>query len=598
MRNSRMELESDQRNEFIDLILNMTLELLKTQLWMRLFFVLALLSSTHFSFSQNDSVINLGKQLILENKLDEAISHYEKHLALTNESSERIRLLLDIGTVYKLKLDFDEAYDYYDKALQWIDKTENKELKFLYHVKMMEFYRKRGMYIEVIRHQEDAELLLRENTIREAYLASYYNRRAALFNQHFGIQDSIIKYAEKSLEISKRINDKDNIFYSTLEIASVYDTRKDYSRAIGYFEDLIKYAKQNHLVQHQADVLINYSNTLIKDDQLEKALEVSLEGFEFATKHELLYHQIILSINVYETYEKIGDHEKAYDYLLKRIVLTDRYNSLEHDKYLFELEEKYKLKEKENEIRISALELKNKNEALTSSNTKLLVTIGLLLIVALITVLIFFFLRKSKASNKKLTVLSQENEFLLSEANHRINNNLQLVVILITDQLKKSNQEGKLEIKNILTKVEAISTLHKHLYKNEDKDMINIKNYLNDIRLSFFEVFKDNQVTTHFNMESIKITSDNAMYMGLLLTELLINSIKHAFSSQDVKKIELSVQKKNSLLVFHYRDNGKRSLHKSIKPKLVDKICRQSDIPYTIDTSNGFSFSFQIALPK
>jgi two-component sensor histidine kinase len=593
-----MELESDQRNEFIDLILNMTLELLKTQLWMRLFFVLALLSSTHFSFSQNDSVINLGKQLILENKLDEAISHYEKHLALTNESSERIRLLLDIGTVYKLKLDFDEAYDYYDKALQWIDKTENKELKFLYHVKMMEFYRKRGMYIEVIRHQEDAELLLRENTIREAYLASYYNRRAALFNQHFGIQDSIIKYAEKSLEISKRINDKDNIFYSTLEIASVYDTRKDYSRAIGYFEDLIKYAKQNHLVQHQADVLINYSNTLIKDDQLEKALEVSLEGFEFATKHELLYHQIILSINVYETYEKIGDHEKAYDYLLKRIVLTDRYNSLEHDKYLFELEEKYKLKEKENEIRISALELKNKNEALTSSNTKLLVTIGLLLIVALITVLIFFFLRKSKASNKKLTVLSQENEFLLSEANHRINNNLQLVVILITDQLKKSNQEGKLEIKNILTKVEAISTLHKHLYKNEDKDMINIKNYLNDIRLSFFEVFKDNQVTTHFNMESIKITSDNAMYMGLLLTELLINSIKHAFSSQDVKKIELSVQKKNSLLVFHYRDNGKRSLHKSIKPKLVDKICRQSDIPYTIDTSNGFSFSFQIALPK
>jgi two-component sensor histidine kinase len=576
----------------------MTLELLKTQLWMKLFFVLVLLCSTHFSFSQNDSVINLGKQLILENRLDDAISHYEKHLALINESSERIRLLLDMGTVYKLKLNFEEAYDCYDKALQWIDKTGNKELKFLYHVKMMEFYRKRGLYPEMIKQQEEAEILRNKNTISEAYLASYYGRRAALFNQHFGIQDSIMKYAEKSLEISKRLNDKDNVFYSTLEIASVYDRRKEYAKALFYYKDLLKYARENRLIQHQADAYINYSTTLIKVGQLNKALEVSLEGFEFAKKHELLYHEIILSINVYETYEKIDDHEKAYDYLVKRIELTDRYNEIEHDKNLFELEEKYKLTEKENEIRISALELKTKNEALTSSNTKLMVAVGLLLIVALITVLIFFFLRRSKASNKKLTVLSQENKFLLSEANHRINNNLQLVVILIADQLKKSNEEGKLEIKNILTKVEAISTLHKHLYKNEDKDKIDIKNYLNDIRLSFFEVFKDNQVTTHFNMESIKITSDNAMYIGLLLTELLINSIKHAFSSQDLKEIALTVQKKNSLLVFHYRDNGKRSLHKSIKPKLVDKICRQSDIPYTIDTSNGFNFSFQIAVPK
>ncbi len=574
------------------------MELLKTPPRMRLFFVLLLLVVFQSSFAQNDSIIHRGQQLVLENKLDQAISHYQRHLALTDVKSERIRLLLDIGTVYKLQLNFDEAYDYYDKALQSIEQTGNAELKFLYHVRMMEFYRKRGMYPEMIKHQEDAELLRNKNAISDTYLASYYGRRAALFSQHFGINDSILKYAEKSLSLAKKINDKDNVFYATLEIASVYERSGQYKTAILHFEDLVTYAKTNNLIQHLADVYINYSNALIRDGQLDKALDVSLEGLEFATGNELLYHEIILSINVYETYKKLGDHEKAYDYLLKRIVLTDEYNIIEHDKYLFELEEKYKLTEKENEIRISALELKNKNEALTSSNTKLMVALGLLLIVALITVLIFFFLNRSKASNKKLTALSQENEFLLSEANHRINNNLQLVVILITDQLKKSSEGGRLELKNILTKVEAISTLHKHLYKNEDKNEIDVKNYLSDIKSSFFEVFKDNQVVTRFNLESIKLTSDIAMYMGLLLTELLINTLKHAFGSQDVKEIGLTVVEKNAMLYFHYHDNGKLSRNKKVEPKLIDKICRQSDISYKIDTSKGFSFSFNIKLPR
>jgi tetratricopeptide (TPR) repeat protein len=221
------------------------------------------------------------------------------------------------------------------------------------------------------------------------------------------------------------------------------------------------------LIQHQADVYINYSNALIKDGHLERALTVCLEALDFTAKHKLLHNEITIAINVYETYKKQGNHEKAYDYLLQRIILTETYNLKKHDNFLFELEEKYKLADKENQIKINSLELKNKNEALTSSNTKLIIAVGLLLIVALITVFIFFFLRKSKAINKKLTLLSQENEFLLSEANHRINNNLQLVVILISDQLKRSSEEGRLEIKNILSKVEAISTLHKHLYKNE-----------------------------------------------------------------------------------------------------------------------------------
>lgn len=563
---------------------------------MKYLFIFLSLFILQLSSSQNDSVFNIGKALVYKNKLDQAITHYNTYLIKPKSSEEKIKLLLALADVYKLKLDYNKTNSYLTKANNEISKTDNKQLKFLYHVKMIEFYRKRGLYIEAIKHQEIGEALRKENTINEAYLASYYGRRASLFSQHFGIEDSIIKYAKKSLTLAEKLEDKDNVFYSKLEIASVYDRRKEYKKALVYFEELIEYAKQNNLIQHQADVYINYTNALISDNQLEKALAESLVALDFAKENNLLYNEITIAINVYETYKKLGNHLKAYDYLLYRIILTEKYNVKQHDKYLFELEERYKLSEKENQIKIKTLEIDNKNKALASNKTNLFISIGLLLIAIITTVLIAYFLKKSKENNKKLQSLSKENEFLLNEANHRINNNLQLVIILISDQLKLSDKSESFEIKNILTKVKAIATLHKHLYKNEDKKKIDLHNYLSDVMVSFFAVFKENEIKTKFSIVSIEVPTDYAMYFGLLLTELAINSVKHAFINQENKEISFNLLHKDNGLYFDYFDNGNTALNKTLKPKLIDKLCRQLDVNYNINTSNGFNFSFKIII--
>lgn len=69
--------------------------------------------------------------------------------------------------------------------------------------------------------------------------------------------------------------------------------------------------------------------------------------------------------------------------------------------------------------------------------------IGLFFLAITVVTLIAYLLNKSKKDNRKLKVLSQENEFLLSEANYGINNNLQLVAILISNQLKKATVKKK-----------------------------------------------------------------------------------------------------------------------------------------------------------
>ena len=558
---------------------------------MKYLFILCLFFQ--FGFSQNDSIIATGENLTDQNKFEEAITHYKEKLLLPKNEVQKAKILLGLADIYKLQLKYKISNTYFLQAFQVIKKTGNKELEFLYHVKMSEFYRKRGLFSEADEQLKMAEVISKHATINDTYLSRFYSRKAALFTEHFFQKDSTFFYANKALKLAQKNNDKDLIFYSTLEIAGVFEERKDYKKAIQYLENLIESAKTNNFVQQQTDAQINYTRLLIKDNQLKKALQECLKALDFSKKNNLFFGEMLFTDNIRNIYEKLGNMSKAYEYSKKRTKLTEEYYKKEHDKFLFELEEKYKLSTKDNEIKIKNLEIANANKALVSSKLKLYISIALFLLAIAIAVFISYYLNKTKQSNVKLHSLSLENKFLLSEANHRINNNLQLIIILISDQLKKlpKNQQG--ELKNVLKKIDSIATLHSHLYKNPDKSTVDSQKYLNEIVINFNELFKENGIIADIHIDSILIATDFAMYLGLLLTELCINSLKHAFDDQEIKKISFELKLINGEMVFLYSDNGNQKENQNIQPKLIDKLCRQLKLNYTINTLDGFSFFFK-----
>ncbi|MNT69168.1 hypothetical protein D3C72_2074660 [compost metagenome] len=85
------------------------------------------------------------------------------------------------------------------------------------------------------------------------------------------------------------------------------------------------------------------------------------------------------------------------------------------------------------------------------------------------------------------------------------------------------------------------------------------------------------------------------MYIGLLVTELCINSLKHAFQHQNDKNIQLKILQEGGLIYFDYSDNGE-SKNEINQLNLVEKLCRQLRIDYRIETGNGFKFSFKMKL--
>lgn len=502
---------------------------------------------------------------------------------------KRVKSLKEKGKI-------DSSYYFLEQAKSKIFQRRNKDSILLYHTLNIELARFDNQRYLTDQNTAKAEDFMAKNstTIFDKNILAYYlNRKLAVFSQyHFANQDTIqlaLGLTDEILSLKDSINDKSIIAYTLNEKAQLHYYYINKDKGYKYFDEAFKYSKKNDLFEAQIDIGINLASFYERSEQLVEAIEVLEELYSIANEKNMLWQSKQISNYLSRAYYNNGEFEKAYNYKSEELLNTEKYNNLNTSKLIEDAEYKIRIKNKD-----ELLSLKEKQISNARINLYLVSTILFLLAVVLIGIL--FYNKKIIKKNTKLTKLYEENIFLLSEANHRINNNLQLVVILISDQLKKYSRKDQQNIKSILSKVESISTLHRHLYKNEDKRLIEINKYLDEIIINFDTTFTANNIKIKQRVEAFKLPTDFAMYLGLLLTELCINSIKHAFNHQTNKIIKFEVKNNNNCLELNYQDNGSGDINNEIKPKLIDKICRQLKVNYTINIENGFKFSFTTIL--
>src|SRR5690606_4213071 len=280
-------------------------------------------------------------------------------------------------------------------------------------------------------------------------------------------------------------------------------------------------------------------------------------------------------------YQMLGDSTNYYKYrFLNRDEALKAQKEYSETQYK-DLQLKYQIKEKD-----ALIDKKNTEQK------------ELLFLIFGITVLFLFaglFGVYTREKNKSLTKLLHNNNFLLSELNHRTKNNLQLIVSLATRESKKDSNDEITSLANLTSKIESIATLHQQLYLNEQLDSIQIKNYIEEILVNLSEFLNQNKIEVIKEIDSVEIGANESLYMGLLINELVVNSIKHAFPTQDNKKIELSIKIKDKYLEIQYRDNGV-GVPENSKVKLISTLSRQLEADFMIENRNGFSYFAKIKI--
>ena len=164
-----------------------------------------------------------------------------------------------------------------------------------------------------------------------------------------------------------------------------------------------------------------------------------------------------------------------------------------------------------------------------------------------------------KNAEEKIRASLLEKEMLLKELYHRTKNNMQVISGLLNLQSASFGDHGLQQaFKETQDRIMAMSLVHERLYKSQDLSNLDMKDYLQDLSRSLMESYKDKAAAVSLNLEvgSIPLSIDLATPCGLIINELLSNSLKYAFPCGRKGDVRIAMQKKGEGIELVFSDNG------------------------------------------
>jgi PAS domain S-box-containing protein len=168
---------------------------------------------------------------------------------------------------------------------------------------------------------------------------------------------------------------------------------------------------------------------------------------------------------------------------------------------------------------------------------------------------------KKKASIEIQESLA-EKEVLLKEIHHRVKNNLQIISSILNLQSSFVTDENTLGILlESRNRIRSMAIIHESLYKTEDFASVDFSNYLTSLThnlIASYDVGGNIELDT--NVERVNLILDQAIPCGLLLNEIITNSLKYAWkdcTKNNTRKVDLSLNiDKNGSVLMEIGDNG------------------------------------------
>ncbi|NJD52143.1 MAG: PAS domain S-box protein [Candidatus Methanoperedens sp.] len=145
--------------------------------------------------------------------------------------------------------------------------------------------------------------------------------------------------------------------------------------------------------------------------------------------------------------------------------------------------------------------------------------------------------QRRKLAEKQIEVSLKEKETLLKEIHHRVKNNMQIVSSLLEHQTHYIKDKNVIDIfTESQNRIASMSLVHEKLYQSRDLAKIDFKDYINDLTANLFQSYNSNsgKITLDMNIENIQMDIDFAIPCGLIINELVTNSLKYAFP-EDIK---------------------------------------------------------------
>ena len=201
----------------------------------------------------------------------------------------------------------------------------------------------------------------------------------------------------------------------------------------------------------------------------------------------------------------------------------------------------------------------------------------------------------------ELDASDRQKALLLKEVHHRVKNNLNVIASIIGLQGNSLTGKEKEELLKSKTRIESIAIVHEMLYKHEDFESIDFESYMKRLSSLLLNMYASNKkiiVTIQSDVKSMPL--DVMVQLGIMVNELVTNSIKYAFEETGQINMELYYNEEN--YTFIYSDDGighdePNSLlkSKSLGVKLINLTAKQLKGNLTISSKKGLKYEVRFS---
>lgn len=620
-----------------------------------LFFILAF----QITLGQNKEIIGLEKKLNSEKNttkkleiineivdiyfnidMQKALVYTKKGVAISEKSKDKNWLpkFYEMqGRMYANLLVLDSASIFFKKAESGYIAINDKKGQAKTYFKMAWVHRKNGELDLAL--QKDLEgLKLMETIDDKAGICDAMTRIAEDLTTQNRLEEAL-EYAQKAILIADQNNLTSEKFYVNFIAGNVAMASAKYKESLDYYNKALAIAKEQKMglptlsditnsrgnaykrLGKYKEALQDYENCLqyAKDSNYQNAINTAianlgeinllLGNYNEALKYQLetvrLQEANNDSSNLVENYHhvstiysKLGDFQKALVYKQKAYNLRDSIASVESDAKMSEMLTKYETKKKE--ATISSQKSTISQQYLIQ---QLVTGLAVLLIIMLILGYISYQSRAKK--NKLLALKNAENELLLKEIHHRVKNNLEVVSGLLALQSSQiDDQSTKDAMQESQNRVNSIGIVHQKLYQGTNLGAVEMKDYLLNLSESILDSFgAEGKVKLELAMENLDLDIDTAVPLGLIINELITNTVKYAFPNNQNGTLTIKLEKqKDNILHLVVSDNGvgKSGITQGtgFGGQLISLLTNQLNGTMTEENQNGTTVIFDFKMKK
>lgn len=163
--------------------------------------------------------------------------------------------------------------------------------------------------------------------------------------------------------------------------------------------------------------------------------------------------------------------------------------------------------------------------------------------------------------NKIISAKNEEKSIMMREIHHRVKNNLQMINSMVRLQTRYHHKDNTIDsLKEIENRILTMALLHEKMYQSENLVSINIKDYITEVLIDLLKIDKsDKNINYTIKAPEINLKNETVLYIGLLINELITNSLKHSFNNREDGWLYIDlIQKEENNYIINVSNNGEK----------------------------------------